>query len=68
MKKYTYFKLKKENMFELDEASMHKISEIKKSFEFSEAKVTMIPGVLTGHLQPLDVLINKPFTDGIKKM
>ena len=67
MRKYTHFKLKKENMLELDEASMHKIFEIKKSFGFSEAKVMMIPGVLTGYLQPLDVWVNKPFKDRIRK-
>ena len=54
-------------MLVLDEASVHKIPEIKKSLELSETKVMMIPGGLTRYLQPLDVSINKPFKDGIRK-
>ena len=66
-RKYAHFKLKKKNMLVLDEASVHKIPEIKKSLELSETKVMMIPGGLTRYLQPLDVSINKPFKDGIRK-
>ena len=45
-RKYAHFKLKK-NILVLDEASVHKIPEIKKSLELSETKVMMIAGVLT---------------------
>ena len=54
-------------MLVLDEASMHKIPEIKKSLKFSETKVKMIWGGLTLYLQPPYVSINKTFKDGIKK-
>ena len=57
-RKYAHFKLKKKNMLVLDEASVHKIHEIKKSLELSETKVMMIPGGLTRYLQPLDASIN----------
>ena len=55
------------NMLVLDEVSMHKIPEIKKSLELSETKVVMISGGLTWYLQSLDFSINKPFKDGIIK-
>ena len=42
--KYACFKPKKKNMLVLDEASVHKIPEIKKSLELSEIKVMMILG------------------------
>ena len=45
----------------MDDASMHKIPEIKRSVELSETKVMIIPRGLTRYLQPLDVSINKPF-------
>ena len=60
-RRYAYFKLKKKNMLVMDDSSMHKIPEIKRSVELSETKVTMIPGGLTRYLQPLDVSINKSF-------
>ena len=66
-RKYAHFKLKKKNMLVLDEASVHKIPEIKKSLELSETKVMMIPGGRTWYLLPIDVSINKPFKDGIRK-
>ena len=54
-------------MLELDEASVYGILEIKKSLELSETKVMMIPGGQTRYLKPLDVSINKPFKDRIRK-
>ena len=54
-------------MLELDEASVHRILEIKKTLELSETKVMMIPEGQTRYLQPLDVSIKKTFKDGIKK-
>ena len=66
-RKYVQFKLKKKNMLVLDEASVHRIPEIKKSLELSETKVMMIPGGLARYLQSLDVSINKPFKDRIRK-
>ena len=43
-------------MLDIDDASMHKIPEIKRSVELNEAKVMMIPGGLTWYLLPFDVL------------
>ena len=42
-RKYTHLKHKKKNMFVLDEASVHRIFEIKKSLKLSGTKVMMIP-------------------------
>ena len=60
--------LKKKNMLVMDNASMHKISEINRYEELSETKVMMIPGSLTKYLQSLDVSINKPFKEEIRRM
>ena len=65
--RYAHFKLKKKNMLVMDEASMHKIPEIKRSVELSETKVMMIPGGLTKYIQPLDVAISKPFKEEIRR-
>ena len=54
-------------MLVMGDASMHKIPEIKRSVELSETKVMMIPGGLTRYLQPLDVSINKPFKEEIRR-
>ena len=54
-------------MLVMDDASMHKIPEIKRSVELSETKVMMIPGGLTRYLQPLDVSINKLFKEEIRR-
>ena len=66
-RKYYHFKVKKKNMVVLNKASIHKIPEIKKSLELGKTKVMMIPEELTQYLQPLDVSINKPFKDGVRK-
>ena len=54
-------------MLVMVDASMHKIPEIKRSVELSETKVMMIPGGLTRYLQHLDVPINKPFKEEIRR-
>ena len=54
-------------MLVMDDASMNKIPEIKRSAELSETKVMMISGGLTRYLQPLDVSINKPFKEEISR-
>ena len=58
---------KKKNMLVMDDASMNKMPEIKRSVELSETKVMIIPRGLTRYLQPLDVSINKPFKEEIRR-
>ena len=53
-------------MLVMDDASMHKIPEIKRSVELSETKM-MIPRGFTKYLHPLDVPINKPFKEEINR-
>ena len=43
LRRYAHFKLNKKNMVVIDDASMHKMPEIKRSVELSETKVMMIP-------------------------
>ena len=66
-RKYFYFDLKKETMLVMDDASMHKLDVIKKKINDWEISISMIPGGLTKYLQPLDVSINKPFKDELRK-
>ena len=67
LRRYAHFKLNKKNMVVMDDASMHKMPEIKRSVELSETKVMMIPRGLTRYLQSLDVSINKPSKEEIRK-
>ena len=47
----------------MDDESIHKMLEIKRSVELSKIKVMMIPGGLTRYLQPLDVSIKIPLKE-----
>ena len=58
-RKYTYFDLKKNTMLVLDDASMHKIKEVKEQIESWNTHISLIPGGLTRYLQPLDISIKK---------
>ena len=66
-RKYSYFIVKKETMLVMDDASMHKIDIVKNKIKECNTKISMIPGGLARYLQPLDVSINKPFKDELKK-
>ena len=66
-RKYSYFELKNETMLVMDDASMHKLDVIKKKINDWETSISMIPGGLTRYLQPLNVFINKPFKDELRK-
>ena len=51
----------------MDDASIHKIGNIKDKIKECNTMISMIPGGLKRYLQPLDVSINKPFKDELKK-
>ena len=40
---------------------------VKAAFVRENTNLAVIPGVLTSILQPLDVALNKPFKDGVRK-
>ena len=40
---------------------------VKASFKRENTELAVIPGALTSLLQPLDVSLNKPFKDGVRK-
>ena len=52
-------------MFEIDDVPMHKIENINQK-KFG-TKISMIPEGLARCLQPLDVSINKPYKDELRK-
>ena len=66
-KKYSHFVFKKGTMLVMDDALMHKIDMVKDKIKERKTRISMIPGELTRYLQPLDVSINKPFKDELKK-
>lgn len=51
----------------MDKASMHKMTCVFKNIEQYDTEVKFIPSGMTRILQPLDVVINKPFKDLIRK-
>ena len=52
-------------MFDSFEA--HVTDTVKASFKRENTELAVIPGGLTSLLQPLDVSLNKPFKDGVRK-
>ena len=51
----------------LDSARSH-LTQASKDTIQQVSKLAVIPGGLTKHLQPLDVAVNKPFKDRLKKV
>ena len=51
----------------LDEATSHMTADVQRAFAALETDVEYIPGGCTASLQVLDVGINKPFKDRIRK-
>ena len=62
-----FFSMKKDAMLVMDYASMQKIHIVKDKIKECKIKRSMIPGGLPRYLQSLDVSINKPFKDELKK-
>ncbi|CAJ0590592.1 unnamed protein product [Cylicocyclus nassatus] len=54
------------SMLIFDSARSHLSDEVKTEIE-SVSKIAVIPGGLTKFLQPLDVAVNKPFKDNLRK-
>ena len=64
---YVKFKLKKDSMLFLDDATSHNTPEVRKKISELGSEVIKIPSGCTCRLQPVDVVINKPLKDAIKK-
>ena len=59
--------LKKRSMLVWDQFRAHLTDEVKRSLKESDTISTVIPGGLTGMLQPLDVSLNRPFKTHMRK-
>ena len=59
--------LKKRSMLVWDQFRAHLTDEVKRSLKESNTISTVIPGGLTGMLQPLDVSLNRPFKTHMRK-
>lgn len=44
----------------------HRTAEVLNIFKANDVAVSLIPGSCTGHVQPLDISINRPFKDILK--
>ena len=60
--------LKKPSMLVWDMFRAHHTEEVKKKAKQIKTTLAVIPGGLTSVLQPLDVCLNKPFKDRVRKM
>ena len=54
-------------MLVLDAFSCHKFNDVKALLRRNNTDLVIIPGGMTLLLQPLDVSINKPFKDGLRR-
>ena len=61
------FKDKKKLVLLMDDVGFHKTDSIKKKLKESEIDLIIIPGGTTSILQPLDVVVNKPPKDYLRK-
>ncbi|CAM1308344.1 Uncharacterised protein r2_g1824 [Pycnogonum litorale] len=59
--------LKKKSLLVWDQFRAHKTEKVKEKLSSLKTTQGMIPGGLTSLLQPLDVVLNKPFKDRVRK-
>ena len=59
--------LGRRSLLVLDSFEAHVTDTVKASFNRENTELAVIPGGLTSLLQPLDVSLNKPFKDGVRK-
>ena len=52
----------------LDQFSVHKLATVKKRLQELNTDIILIPPGLTCKLQPLDVYVNKPLKDQLRKL
>ena len=64
---YELFKIKKKCLLILDKAPSHCTNTILEFLNDNKIKRVFIPGGLTSKLQPLDLLVNNPFKEKLKK-
>ena len=51
----------------LDKATSHLTPNVLEAFKINNQYLSFIPGGLTSFIQPLDLMINKPFKDALGK-
>ena len=67
LEEVSQFVLKRDMMLVVEDALIHKFDTIKDKIKECKTSIGMIPGGLTKYLQDLDVIINKPLKDELKK-
>ena len=58
---------RRKSLLVYDSFEAHVTDTVKASFKRENTELAVIPGGLTSLLQPLDVSLNKPFKDGVRK-
>ena len=58
---------RRRSLLVFDSFEAHVTDRVKRALERENTNLTVIPGGLTSILQPLDVSLNKPFKDGVRK-
>jgi len=58
---------RRRSLLVFDAFEAHVTNSVKSSFKHENTDLAVIPGGLTSILQPLDVSLNKPFKDGVRK-
>ena len=58
---------RRKSLLVYDSFEAHVTDTVKTSFKRENTELAVIPGGLTSLLQPLDVSLNKPFKDGVRK-